>query len=238
VAGIAGVDPEDASVGSAAWAEWLVDGDLGHEIDAREIPDGWTTGYFARGTEFPYQKPHPVSAGEVFRLNPALTDWAYGLTRDIALPDSEALAAARAGYTKYPNGQKPPFVLKGDNLAAMTYWHGARLNDWANDWVKYWSDGAGEFVTSAMEDTGTMQAIEYLDPTGRVDRDRVMVLRTASNYVLPPDGMTAAENLVAERKGYSGFLAALEAAYVVGATVVDEIVGNWERYADTTPGTP
>lgn len=38
VAGIAGIDPEDASLGSAAWAEWVVDGDLACEIDAREIP--------------------------------------------------------------------------------------------------------------------------------------------------------------------------------------------------------
>ena len=38
VAGIGGVDPADASLGSAAWAEWVVDGDLAHEIDAREIP--------------------------------------------------------------------------------------------------------------------------------------------------------------------------------------------------------
>ncbi len=31
VAGISGFDPADASVGSAAWAEYLVDGDLSHE---------------------------------------------------------------------------------------------------------------------------------------------------------------------------------------------------------------
>jgi purine nucleoside permease len=48
VAGIAGFDPEDASIGSAAWAEYLVDGDLSHEIDAREIPEDWPFGYFAR----------------------------------------------------------------------------------------------------------------------------------------------------------------------------------------------
>ena len=38
VTGIAGIDPEDASIGSVAWSSFLVDGDLGHEIDAREIP--------------------------------------------------------------------------------------------------------------------------------------------------------------------------------------------------------
>ena len=41
VAGIAGIDPQDASIGSAAWARYLVDGDLAHEIDAREIPADW-----------------------------------------------------------------------------------------------------------------------------------------------------------------------------------------------------
>ena len=40
VAGIAGVDPADATLGSAAWAEYVVDADLAHEIDAREIPFG------------------------------------------------------------------------------------------------------------------------------------------------------------------------------------------------------
>ena len=44
VAGIAGGCPERISLGSAAWARWVVDGDLGYEIDAREIPKDWTTG--------------------------------------------------------------------------------------------------------------------------------------------------------------------------------------------------
>jgi purine nucleoside permease len=45
VAAIAGVDPNRASVGSAAWAKYVVDGDLAYEIDAREIPSDWSTGY-------------------------------------------------------------------------------------------------------------------------------------------------------------------------------------------------
>ncbi|MCY3794038.1 MAG: purine nucleoside permease, partial [Gammaproteobacteria bacterium] len=54
VAGIAGIDPEDASVGSAVWSAYLVDGDLGYEIDAREIPEDWDFGFFARRTRFPF----------------------------------------------------------------------------------------------------------------------------------------------------------------------------------------
>ena len=44
VAGIAGVDFEDASLGSAAWAKWIVDADLAKEIDAREMPKEWPYG--------------------------------------------------------------------------------------------------------------------------------------------------------------------------------------------------
>ena len=236
VAGIAGVDPADASIGSAAWAEYLVDGDLAHEIDAREIPADWPTGYFARGTHEPYDPQRPVPDGEMFRLNGALTEWAYQLTRNVALEDGPSLQAERAQFTGYPNAQKPPFVLKGDNLAGMTFWHGKLLNEWADRWVRYWTDGRGNFVTSAMEDTGTLQALTYLHPTGKVNKDRVMVLRTASNFTMqPPAGMGAAEHLLRENDGYAGLQASVEAAYRVGSVVVNEVVANWARYRDRTP---
>ena len=235
IAGIAGVDPADASIGSAAWAEYLVDGDLAHEIDPREIPADWPTGYFARGTQKPYDPNKPAPTGEMFHLNPALTEWAYQLTRNVVLGDSPVLQQTRAKFQGYPNAQTPPFVLKGDNLAAMTYWHGAILNEWANRWVDYWTEGKGNFVTSAMEDTGSFQALTYLHPTGKVNKDRVMVLRTASNYTMPPPGMTAAEHLLKENDGYAGLDASVEAAYRVGSVVVDEIVTHWARYRDHTP---
>src|ERR1035437_1078952 len=58
VAGIAGTDPADGPVGTAFWAEWVVDGDLAHEIDAREIPAGWKTGYVPLRRSAPYEQPH------------------------------------------------------------------------------------------------------------------------------------------------------------------------------------
>jgi len=235
VAGIAGIDPNDASVGSAAWAEYLVDADLAHEIDAREIPADWPTGYFARYTKKPYDPNKPKPTGEMFRLNPALTEWAYQLTKDIDLGDSATLQHVRAPYSGYPNAQKPPFVLKGDNLAGMTYWHGKLLNDWANGWVDYWSDGQGEFVTSAMEDTGTLQSLTYLDKSGKVDKNRVMVLRSGSNYTMQPPGVTALDDLLRDHDGYDSLRPAVEAAYVVGATVVDAIVAHWDTYRTTPP---
>jgi purine nucleoside permease len=237
VAGIAGVDPEDASIGSAAWAEYVVDGDLAHEIDAREIPADWPTGYFPLDSQRPYdpdRKPPPE--GQVFHLNAQLVNWAYQLTRNIDLGDSPDLQRSRARYQGYPNALKPPFVLKGDNLASMTFWHGKLLNDWANHWVSYWTEGKGNYVTTAMEDSGTLVALNYLHRAGKVDSDRVLVLRTASNYSMPPPGVTAAQNMQKENEGYSGLGASVEAAYRVGSTVVEELLHNWAAYREHLPG--
>ena len=165
VAGIAGVDPEDASVGSAAWAEWLVDADIAHEIDPREAPADWTTGYIPLRKSEPFELPMPENTeGAVYRLDPQLVDWAYRLTRDVELPDTDTLQEFRALYSGHPAARRSPFVLKGDQLAGSTYWHGELLNDWANDWVAYWTEGEGNFVTSGMEDTGTGQALLFSGP--------------------------------------------------------------------------
>jgi purine nucleoside permease len=235
VAGIAGINPERGSLGSAAWAEWVVDGDLAREIDAREIPADWKTGYLPLRGSAPYQQPRDSTEGEVYHLNPGLVEWAFQLTEHIPLADSEAIQTARNQYSSL-NARRPPFVMKGDTLSSGTFWHGELLNKWAIDWVQYHTGGKGDFVTTAMEDTGTLQSLTFLANAGRVDLNRVLVLRTASNFDLPPPGVTAAENLARTELGkYSAYLPALEAAWRVGNTVVDNLVRNWSKYREVTP---
>ncbi len=238
IAGISGIDPEDAPPGSAAWAEWVIDGDLSHQIDAREIEDGWPTGYIPLRLKEPYQQPVPEdNEGAAYHLNPDLVDWAYNFTKDIELQDNPQIQEVRNLYTDHPSAQTKPRVLKGDHLAAMTYWHGKLLNQWANDWVSYWSQGKGNFVTSAMEDTGTLQSLTFLAKSGRVDLDRVLVLRSGSNFTMQYPGVTAGQSLAREKlgKGYTAYLPALDAAYRAGSAVVRELVANWEEYQDSTP---
>jgi purine nucleoside permease/predicted cupin superfamily sugar epimerase len=248
VAGIAGFDPADASIGSAAWATWLLDGDLAHQIDAREIPDTWSTGYFPLFTTEPLLEGQRIeprklnrhsqsSNGEVYQLNSQLTDWAYTLTKDVKLNDYPVMQVLRDKYTGYPNAQKLPFVLKGEHMAASTFWHGSMLNDWANNWTHYWTGGQGNFVSSGMEDTGAYQSMIYLDNAKKADKSRFMVVRTGSNYSMPPPGLTAIENLKLEsgENGYAGMRSALETAYLVGSKVVDTIVANWSEYKTTMP---
>ena len=56
--------PPPARLASAVWSEWIVDGDLGYEIDAREIPQDtpeqrslWTTGFVPLRRSVPYEQP-------------------------------------------------------------------------------------------------------------------------------------------------------------------------------------
>src|SRR5262249_24521749 len=114
VAGIAGGNPNKASGASVAWAHFIGDGCLSSEIDAREIPPGWSTGYVPLGRSSPYQgPPRPFTANgvqQVYRLNARLVDFAFGLTAHVVLPDDANLQHVRAGYPTYPNALRPPFV--------------------------------------------------------------------------------------------------------------------------------
>ena len=235
IAGIAGATPERASLGSAIWARWVVDGDLGYEIDAREMPADWPTGYVPLRKTKPYEAPAVPLEGQVYALNGGLADWAFDLTRATPLADTDKLKEIRANFDGAA-AQRPPFVAMGDEISSSTYWHGNLLDEWAMQWVPYFTDGKGQFVTTAMEDTGTLQSLEFLGRAGRVDARRVMVLRTVSNFDRQPRGMTAAESLAKQRIGaYSGYLPSLEAAYTVGHVVVKELIAHWSNYAQTIP---
>jgi purine nucleoside permease len=234
VAGIAGVDPRVGSIGSAAWARWVVDADPTFEMDEREIPRDWPWGIYSLGTNKPGVKGSAVGSSDmVWKLNPGLTDWAYGLTRDVGLADDPQLQRARAGYLSEPAALKPPGVFIGDVLGATRFWHGELRTRWARDWVGIWTDGQGVFAMTDCEDQGIMDVLALYDRAGRVEIERVLVLRTASNYSRQPDG---ADPVLRFTEG--GALAAFEAAYRVGSPVVKALVAGWDRYAVTPPSPP
>ena len=236
IAGIAGVNPKSASIGSAVWADYVLNGEIAREIDAREIPKDWPTGLIPLRASKPFPKPRPEADGEVYALNEGLVNWAYQLTKDVPLQDTDTMKKSRARYKGFPAALAGPKVVKGATLSDSTLWHGRLLNQWANEWVKYWTDGKGAYFTTAMEDAGTLQALTNLSKTGQVDLKRVLVLRTASNFDLQPPGITAAEDLAQGRRaGFSAFIPTLETAFDVGNQVVSEIVDNCDKYAGQIP---
>jgi purine nucleoside permease len=237
--GIAGGDPADVSLGSAVWADYVVDGDLSHQIDPREMPKGWSTGYFPLEGNQPYEAPRPKpnrDVNMVYALDPGLTRWAYQLTRDTPLPESAAMKKRRARYRDMPVAQRAPFVMIGANLATSTYWVGRFLNEWANKWVGYYTDGRGNYVSSAMEDSGTMKALTNLNRAGKMDLQRVLVLRTVSDFDTQWRGATAYEAFRGDDSGqYPAYTEAIETAYRVGSRVVRALVNGWKEYEKTPP---
>lgn len=238
IAGIAGGDPEDVSLGSAVWARHVVDGDLLYEIDAREIPAAWPYGLIPLGAEAPAEDAEDIATGWTidnvhFALNAELAEWALALTRADALPDSDVLRAGRVAYVGYPRALAPPTVMLGDTLSASTYWHGALLNAWANDWVRLYGGAEAEFVTTNMEDSGTLTALSRLADLGKADLARVLVLRTVSNFSMPPPGKDAAWSATAEYPGQGR--PGLEAAFQVGSVVVRELVAGWAGHRRQPP---
>ena len=241
--GISGVDPRAASVGSAAWARFVVDGDEAREIDDRTIPKGWPYGLWPIGASRPNQLPdNPNHFGSVtdvaqltkaYPLNARLARWAFAMTQHVALGDTDALRAARAKWTGFANAQRPPFVLMGETLGALRYWHGDARTHWAEDWVHLWTQGHGTFVMTNMESQTYQKEMRVFAAQGFVDADRIMVLRTASNFSEPPPGIAVTASIGDEGPGQ---VVAFDSNQRAGAPVLHELLAHWDRYEGTVPG--
>ena len=83
---------------------------------------------------------------------------------------------------------------------------------------------------------GATVALTFLGRSGRVDSHRVLVLRTGSDFAVPPPGEMPAQALGNEADNdYAALGPAVEAAYRVGAPVVDALVHDWATYKEHPP---
>jgi purine nucleoside permease len=231
IAGIAGIDPNFGTIGSAAWARYLVDFGLAHEIDAREMPPDWKAGYFGLGAAGPDLKPKPEYRTEVFRLNESLLQHALRLSRQAQLEDSDEARRYRANYPQAP-AHSAPAVLQCDTAAGDTWWHGRLLGEAATRWVALWTDGQGRYCTTQQEDNATYEALRRGANAGLLDLQRAAVLRTGSNFDRPYPGQSAFQSIRADSGGFRPALANLVRA---GRPLVDAIVADWPKWRDGIP---
>jgi purine nucleoside permease len=231
IAGIAGVDPGQGTLGSAHWARYAIDGGLQNEIDAREMPTGWSTGYVAIGAAGPGQKVDLRYGSEIYRLNEDLLEAAYRLTKDAQLSDSDAAMAYRAKYQSGP-AAAPPDVTICDTISSDTWWHGAKLGAAMQAWAKLITDGAANVCTTQQEDNATLTALKRGSDAGLLDFNRVALLRTASNFDREAPDQTAAESLTARSGGY---LPSVTNAYRVAGALAHAIVADWENWSAAPP---
>lgn len=231
IAGIAGVDPANGTLGSAAWADHVVDAGLVHRIDSRDAPVDWTSQIVELGAKAPGEKPGWAAGTEVFTLNPALVAAAYEATEAVELADGDEAAAYRATYTQ-DAAKAAPQVMICASVSADTYWHGATIAQEVADHAGLLTDGAADYCMSQMEDNATLTALSRAAEAGRLDLDRVAVLRTASNFDRAAEGQETAASLSAKS---GGFGPATENAYRVGRAFAETVITDWDRFSKGLP---
>jgi purine nucleoside permease len=231
ISGVCGIDPSRGSLASVVLPEYIVDGDLTHELDAREIPSDWPDGFVPIGKSTLYEQPRADRFGDdgiVFRLDAQLVQWASLEAKDVELMDKPAVALRRREFAPAETAWRSPQVLRGDELSSSTFWHGKLLCERARRWVEYQTEGRGAYTITAMEDTGVLQALLLLSRHRRVDFARVLIVRAASNFDQQREGIDAATSL-AETKvtSYSAYLPALENGWRVGRHILQALLAGW-----------
>lgn len=233
ISGIAGIDPAQGTLGSAAWARYLVDFGIQWEIDAREIPSGWKSGYLGINTKSENEKPPLDYRTEVFQLNEDLLQKAYALSRNVTLSDSAEAKTYRAKYSSAPANQ-PPTVIQCDTLAGDTWVSGNKLGQRARDWTKLLTDGKGTYCTTQQEDNATFEVIKRAAAAGLADTSRVAVLRAGSDFDRPPQGISDVDNLL-NYQSQGGFMPAVDNLYLAGSPLVNSIVKDWAHWKNGVP---
>ncbi|MEM9226470.1 MAG: purine nucleoside permease, partial [Verrucomicrobiota bacterium] len=118
-----------------------------------------------------------------------------------------------------------PSVTVGGNMASARYFHGELATQWAQRWMQHWSGGKSIFTSCGMEDTGSLHAIAHLEKLGLAQMSRVLILRTISNFTLPPPGECPTEHFH-DKNAFPAFDLALENGYRVATAVIDHLLAE------------
>ena len=231
ISGIAGVAPALGTLGSAHWARYAVDGGLQNEIDAREIPPGWSSGYLEIGAPAPGQQAEQHYGDQVYRLNEDLLQAAFRLTKDVELVDSDAAKAYRAKYAE-PAATAPPQVSICDTISSDTWWFGDRLAEAMAASAKLITNGEANPCTTQQEDNATLTALKRGADAGLLDFNHIAILRTASDFDREPPGEGAAVSLTAHT---GGFLPSVANAHRVAGRLARAIVDDWGTWSAGPP---
>ncbi|ORY77643.1 purine nucleoside permease [Leucosporidium creatinivorum] len=227
VAGIAGINPYHGTLGTAAFARFSVQVGLEYELDARQMPSNWTTGYWALGSSQPGELPDTsdLYGTEVFELNTNLLQRAMIVTKHLTLNDSTTAAAYRKKFD-YAPANLAPKVTQCDVLTSDVYFAGTLLAEGFGNYTDLVTKGKGTYCTTAQEDNATLEAMVRAHKAKLVDYSRIIVLRTASDFDRAPPGNVTAYDAFEAAQG--GFEPAIENLVVVGKPLVEHIIKYWK----------
>ncbi|KAJ7509694.1 purine nucleoside permease [Mycena galericulata] len=237
LAGIAGVSPREATLGSVTFARFAIQGGLQHEFDAREKPAHFSSGYFAQGTTAPGKYPEWIDGTEVFEVNDALRKVAVGMAQTARLTDTDACKRRRATYASsvFTAGAAPPSIVMCDTLTSDTFWSGALLAEAFENTTALLTNGSGVYCSTQQEDNAVLSALLRGALFHLVDFSRIIVMRSGSDFDRPPPGESAADAMFAPMVGFPPALLNLRIAGVkVVQGVIDGWAGTFERGIEPT----
>ncbi|KAG5915105.1 hypothetical protein E4U61_004986 [Claviceps capensis] len=228
-AGIAGVNPHLATIGSVALARYTIQVALQYEIDPRSLPEDWPTGYISYGRNYPLEYPAITYGTEVFEVNDALREAAYCLASKAKLTDRSSPQRYRSKYSgpvyHHAMASRAPSVVKCDIATSDVYYSGTRLAIAFENTTRLWTNQTGTYCMSAQEENATLEVMVRGAIEGLVDFSRLIILRTGSNFDRPPPNLTDWEHLT--RADQNGFIIAIDNIFNAGIEIVKGIVANW-----------
>ena len=198
------------------------------EFSQFDIPTNFTTGYIPLGAHSPQQYPTSIYGTEVIEFNKNLQHWAATQAKKAKLADSAAAKAYRANYgvsSAYAAGAAPPAVYECDVATSDQYYSGDTLSEAMGNFTTLVTNGTGVYCTTAQEDNATGEALLRAALHKLVDFNRIIVMRTASDFDRPWPGEAATTNLWWAEQG--AFEPSLKNIYNGGIEVVKGILSGW-----------
>ncbi|TVY91679.1 Purine nucleoside permease, partial [Lachnellula willkommii] len=209
ISGIAGVNPKQATLNDVAFAKYAVQVALQYEIDARELPSDYGTGYIPQGSRFPDDYPSSIYGTEVFEVNEALRDMAVQLASKAKMSDTNVSAAYRKLYAGdqtaadclYTKALQSPSVIKCDVVTSDVYFSGDLLAESFENTTRLFTNGSGTYCMTAQEDNAILGAMVRGAQAKLLDFARVIVMRAGTNFDRPPPGNGCLDNLFSVSQG-------------------------------------
>jgi len=229
VAGIGGVNPEVATICAVTFARYAIQVAMQYEIDPRELPANFSTGYVPQGSTLPSEYPQSIYGTEVFEVNQNLQRIAASFARKATLNDSSAAVTYRAKYATsdlYAAALEAPSVIECDVATSDNYYSGKLLGEAFSNYTKLVTNGTGNYCTTAQEDNATLEVLLRAATTNLVDFSRIIIMRTASDFDRPYPGEEASVNLFESSK-QGAFAPAIKNIYLAGIKVVEGILDGW-----------
>lgn len=230
IAGIAGGEPNYTTTGSVTFSKYAIQVALEYQIDSKELTgaqSNWTLGYFAYGTDNQQDYPGNVYGTEVFELNENLRDRAVKLAATAKLDKGNNVTATFRKKYNETKAAALPKVEKCDVATSDTYYTGKVLGDYFDSFTKLMTNGSATYCATAQEDNASLEAFVRADKFGLVDYERIVVMRTISDFARPPPSMNAFDFFTKSEQG--GFQPAIANIYNAGLPYLTDIISNWDK---------